>query len=437
MSRQAPHAAPPGKVPVIRGISVLPPLTALAEIAILFLLIYTVDQLTPNLAILDLSPHPFWIPVLLVSLQYGTVSGFIAAAVAIALSLFAGLPEQDIGENLFAYFLRVLGQPILWIGVALLVGQFRMRQLEAKQELRLANQTLTQQREDLAHHARDLRRRVEEIEQELATRYASAPHTPAAVLTQAMDEGGLRADTDLQAVFARAAIALFPDAVVTAYRLRDGVMAECAVCGRLPDTGPRIRITREDPLFRAIIDERRSLSVLTSAGENLLGRTGLAAVPIPAATVAGPDPLAASPATHEPPAASVPFGMLVIEHADPAAITGEGLMALEMLAHALSPRPPRPAAARVRDGAPVRRIRSVGMAAVPARPKAAQRADAPSPRIARDRRAMLVDRLTHGPETAHASVSISTPVPQAADDAGAPDDLPSPAHTAKPSSSEP
>ena len=50
------------------ALPVLPPLTALAEIVVLFALIYGLDQLTPNLSILDLSPHPFWIPVLLVSL---------------------------------------------------------------------------------------------------------------------------------------------------------------------------------------------------------------------------------------------------------------------------------------------------------------------------------------------------------------------------------
>lgn len=308
--------------PVTTGVPVFPPLTALIETAVLFIAIYGLDALMPGLGLLDLSPHPFWIPVLLVSLQYGTVSGFIAAAVAIALTLFAGLPEQDIGENLFAYFLRVWGQPILWIGVALLVGQFRMRQLAAKHELRLTNAALTRQRDDLARHSGDLRERIQALEQELATRYSVAPHATAAILAKTIAAGGLGVEGERQSVFHAAASALFPGAVLAAYCMRNGALSECAVAGRPADRGPRIRIEADEPLYRAVIEQGRVLSVLDAGHETILKDAGLAAAPIPGE------------------AAGTAFGMIVIEKADPLALSEEGIAALDLLAQSLSPRLP-------------------------------------------------------------------------------------------------
>ncbi len=446
----APQQTPDRKTPVDGGVSILPPLSALAEIVVLFALIYAIDKLTPNLAILDLSPHPFWIPVLLVSLQYGTISGFIAAAVAIAISLFSGLPEQDIGENLFAYFLRVLGQPILWIGVALLVGQFRMRQLGAKHELRVANQALKSQRDDLARHARELRGRVEVLEQELATRYSAPPHAGAAVLSQTMTAGGLHLGSDAQAVLAHAAKALFPGAVVTAYRVRDNIMAECAVCGRKPDSGPRIRIPHDDPLYRAVILQGRTVSVLEPGSDEVLAQTGLVAVPIPSEATAPPGPPAppdahpshqqsnpdgqavlASDRDMDAVRSSLPIGMLVMESADPAAISPQGILALEMLAHALAPRPPRPVVPKAAKPTPARRIRPEAPQGVAVRPKARQ-PDAQLPaRGASDRRAGLVDRLSKGPDLSHASVSITKPVPPLPGDTANPAGGASPDRAAK------
>lgn len=335
MTDRIPELQQDERPPDIKSLPVLPPLSALAEIVILFALIYIVDELTPTISVLDLSPHPFWIPVLLLSLQYGTVSGFLAAATAIGLSLYGGFPEQEIGENLFAYFLRVFGQPILWIGVALFVGQFRMRQLGAEQELRIANHTLTAQRDDLARHSQQLSSRVELLERELTTRHAVPPHATAAVLAKTIAAGGLHDERTGQAVLERAASAMFPDAIITAYRVRDGYMAEVAVSGRKIGAGPRIRIPGDDPLYRAVVEERRSVSVLEKDGESVLKSTGHAAVPIKAPLESEVIDMTAARAS-EHPAINV-FGMLVIEKARPAVITQEGIVALEQLARALEP----------------------------------------------------------------------------------------------------
>lgn len=380
--------------PPAEGLPVLPPWTALVEIAVLFGLIYGLDYLTPNLAILDLSPHPFWIPVLLVSLQYGTVSGFIAAAVAIALTQFAGVPEQDIGENLFTYFLRVWGQPILWIGVALLVGQFRMRQLAAKLELRHHNEVLLRQRDDLARHSAELRGRVERLEQELVTRQVSSPHRAAAALIGVIGAGGLSDDNDCQRILEEACKPVFPDATIVIYRLQDKMLVECAVVGRKPDTGPRIRIEPNDPIYRAVIERGRRLSVLDHAGELALAGAGLVAIPIASDTL------------------PVAFGMLVVEKADPDLLKVEGIKALELLAHAVAPRKARrmPLPATLSEEASERqlpRIAHIRMSALGGVKRRDQAQQVAPKVLKRDRRRSLVESLRHGSSDAAATVTIA------------------------------
>jgi hypothetical protein len=304
------------------GLPLLPPLTALVELAVAFALIYGLDWLNPQLGILDMQPHPFWIPVLLLGLQYGTVSGLVAAGAAILASLFAGLPEAGIGENHFAYFLRVWGQPILWIAMALLVGQFRMRQIATKQELRRLGVQLARQRDDLAHHADGLRTRCEMLERELAARRGAAPHLAVARLA-ALERGSEPALTR-QALGAVVDV-VFPGGRARLYRLVDGALVEQAGDDEQA-AGERRTIPRSHPLVMAVISGRASLSVLDASGERLLDGFGIVAVPVPLRDGSGA------------------CGMLALEQGAPDAVSAEGIAALEAIARVLSERIARTAA---------------------------------------------------------------------------------------------
>lgn len=75
----------------------------------------------------SVSPHPFWIIVLLVTVQYGTAEG-IFAALASTLVLYAGhIPMQKVDEPYFDYQLRLGLLPALWFITAFVLGELRMR----------------------------------------------------------------------------------------------------------------------------------------------------------------------------------------------------------------------------------------------------------------------------------------------------------------------
>ncbi|MGD9784910.1 MAG: hypothetical protein AB7E80_12075 [Hyphomicrobiaceae bacterium] len=313
------------------GLPVLPSLTALVELLALYGFIYLVDYLVPSIAVLELQPHPFWVPVVLMSLQYGTVSGLLAAGLAIAGALHAGLPEQDFGENHFAFFLRVWGQPLMWLGAALVIGQFRMRQIAAKQELDRLNRALRRQRDDLAEHATGLRKRCENLERALASASATPPHVGLAEIgmlrreaerLEQPDGAGRQRDHDaaagLPAAFARAVQAAFPDAEASLWKLEPTGLSKLTAPApeKITDAG----IARTDSLYRAVVIEKRRVTALDPPGErDLDGRAVLAA---PVIDMHGGSVL----------------GMVTLDRACPAALSAAGGMALDVLAAAIAPR---------------------------------------------------------------------------------------------------
>ena len=82
-------------------------------------------------------PHPYCIPVLLASCQYGMGGGFIAT-VAASVAYFIGLSPQSAAQDFYDYAGTVAIQPAAWLATALVVGG--LRNLHIHQYAELANQ---------------------------------------------------------------------------------------------------------------------------------------------------------------------------------------------------------------------------------------------------------------------------------------------------------
>ena len=292
---------------------ILPPLEALLELAVLLGLIALIDWLMPSVDVASLEPSPYWIPVLLLSLQYGTVAGLLAAAAATAAYVLNGFPELGIGENLFTYLLRVWALPILWIGVSLLVGQFRLRQIEVKQELKHQLTQRQAERDSLASYASDLEARCQRLERHMTAR---GPATGGALL-DALNELQDPA-ANLAEAFGAAARAAFPGGQLSVFAAMPTGF-EGVVQAGWPDNAPwRSEIPASDALYRAIVSDRRAPCALTVGDEFILGREGFAAHPIFA------------------PETGRVIGMVKLEHADPQLLTAATVGRLSIIAGAMA-----------------------------------------------------------------------------------------------------
>lgn len=274
------NAATSASEELATGLPVLPPLTAVIEVIVLVVLPGILDLFVPAFPSLnEMQPHFFWLPVLLLTLQYGSASGLLAAGTAIVLSSLLGWPEQEIGENHFSYLLRIWLQPVLWIATAVILGQLRLRQIERKQALGRAVAELTGQRQSLAEHARSLRERCDRLERLVSTRRGPDARDLLAALGRIdaadADPATHALGDALSLAFGQSAVSILTldgDALRIAYRH--------APPGAPPPPGP---IGTGSPFFTALAVERRALSVLTPGCEHDLDGRGLAAAPIIAA----------------------------------------------------------------------------------------------------------------------------------------------------------
>jgi len=262
---------------VARGPLLLPPRNAWLELGLFVLAIVAVDWTIPTFDLLRVEPNPCWLPVLLLSVQYGTVSGLLAAATCIGLSIHSGFPEQEIGENLFVYLLRVWAQPMLWIAVAVLLGQFRTRHIMERAELKQELAAMTSQRTALADYARNLRQRCDVLERHIAGGGNSEPVGVLAILSRL----GSDSQGDVRDVFRTCMAAVLPDARVTLWRLGPAGLEPLAST-RDEAASAQMRLETSSALVRELIERKAPLSVLTAAGERTLGGHAVMAVPIEA-----------------------------------------------------------------------------------------------------------------------------------------------------------
>lgn len=296
------------------GFRVLPPMTALLEILVLLVLPAALDYWWPAFPQLaDMQPHLFWLPVLLLSLQYGTISGLLAAGVAILLSAVLGWPDQEIGENHFNYLLRIWTQPMLWLVAAILLGQFRTRQIEQTQQLNRQVAEMASQRTILADHARSLRGRCEMLERLIAGR--TDPDSRALLNHLARLDSG---DGNEATAFAEALRLTFGDCQAAVCVHQDGelVLVSRVGTGR---SGVTDRFRPGNPIYEHIARHGQALSVMTPGDEGVLAQEGVAAVPIMARD-----------------GASV-VGMLKLEAADPTGLDAHTADRLSVIARHLAP----------------------------------------------------------------------------------------------------
>jgi hypothetical protein len=223
-----------------------------------------------------LKPHPFWIPVVLVSLQYGTIDGIVAVAACIATQWLLGWP-QSADEDYLAHVSRTLGEPVLWLGAALVIGEFRLRQIGEIEELRAELGEAVRQRDTLAGGLVGAHDRIRRLETELA---AMAPDRAAELIEvlSSLRPGAARATVE-RAIAVCAEVALAADCL-SLFELSAGALLATLRIGSGAGSSPVVRVQPGDPLYERVVRERAVLSTLRREDRSALRDYGLFAAPV-------------------------------------------------------------------------------------------------------------------------------------------------------------
>jgi len=221
-------------------------------------------------------PNPFWLPVLVLSLQHGMAAGLAAAVLAAALQLLDGPPPALLTEDLYSYVGRIAAEPIGWTCVALLIGHTRSRQLDHLKELEAELADQSQQAAVVADLCEDLRARTETLERHIAANAYASNVDVAEAITELHDSTW----DNFADRLARFVSLMTGAAEFSILMLRDGALEP--VFHPADDHRPAAGavVPSDDPLFAAIVNDRRTLSVACTADQALLGNRGVMAGPL-------------------------------------------------------------------------------------------------------------------------------------------------------------
>lgn len=223
----------------------------------------------------DVSPHPFWIIVVLAAAQYGTAEG-LAAALLSALTLLAfNLPPQDASPNIYDWLYTVAKTPLLWIVAAVTIGELREKHRAEREELR---RELTESRER-EHTIAQAYEWVREGKEKLEARIAGQLRSSVAVYQAARGLEAMAPEQVVQGVGELVTAVLNPEHF-SLYSVSANGLSLALTQGWTEDDAYLQRFAASSDLFRAVVNERRMLSISNPEHERILANQGMLAAPL-------------------------------------------------------------------------------------------------------------------------------------------------------------
>ena len=220
-------------------------------------------------------PHPFWIIVLLISVQYGTIDGIVCVFVTTLFLYMNNLPSQNIQETLFEYQFRISLRPFLWFTTTCVLGEMRMRLHHEKESLKTQLMDATEQLEIISHGYELIKATKENVERRLAGQLRSLASAYELIKEMETLEPG-RVILSIERIIC---FVLNPKKFsVFAF---GNLSFEAATAYGWKDDDHYIRRFQTDhPLTKDIVNRRCMLCVVNKKDEGILGGEGLVVVPL-------------------------------------------------------------------------------------------------------------------------------------------------------------
>jgi hypothetical protein len=252
---------------------------SLLRIAIEFALIFGAALLVKELLAATTSatyPNPLWFPVIALALAHGLAAGLVAAIVATALQFSGGLPAALMPEDMYSYIARITAEPVGWTCAALLIGHIRSRQIASSAELQTRLLDSRQHCAAVAELCEHLRQRAEILERQIAAT-ASASNTD---LVEAMSGLRLSGWDDFPRRLTHFVALMTGAPEFTVHLLRDNALELAFQPADAHGSAIDTSVAPVDPLFAAVVNERRIVSAARANDDAVLAGRAIMAGPI-------------------------------------------------------------------------------------------------------------------------------------------------------------
>ncbi len=224
---------------------------------------------------IDYKIHPFWVIILLVTVQYGSLEGIMATVLSTLFLYVGNVPIQKPEETHFDYELKLALVPTLWFITAFILGEMRTRQERDKQAVQKELDLALIETKTITESYESLRQVKESLEIILA--------------------GQLRTSTliyktlkSLSTLNPNLIILNLEKVVQPILNPRKFSIYTLGVDGLQPVTcygwGDEEKYVRRFPvdtaLYRAIVGKQHLLCVINPEDEKILGKEGIVAAPL-------------------------------------------------------------------------------------------------------------------------------------------------------------
>ncbi len=219
--------------------------------------------------------HPFWIVVLLVSVQYGTNAGLLAALASSVALLAGNLPPQALGQDRFTWLFHASQLPLLWFISAVVLGELRMRQIRERA-------ALARELEETARRERVLAegyKRLSALKDALETRVAGQLRTAVGMYESARAIEKLDPSEVLLGVANLIRSVMNPEKF-SVYLLRNGSLELAVEDGWAKEDGYARQYLAATAVFQEIVGRQRVLTVANPDDLMTLAGAGVIASPI-------------------------------------------------------------------------------------------------------------------------------------------------------------
>jgi polysaccharide biosynthesis protein PelD len=249
--------------------------SALIEIALFFVIALLLGWVTgASPRFIDTSPHPFWIIVLLISVQYGSNEGLLAVLVASLVLLLWNIPSQEIGQDFYGWLLDIMANPLMWLIAAVVIGEIRLRHIRERDVL-ISELHESQDREKtFAVSYEQVRARKERLELNIAGQVRT--ETAAYRAAKAMEK--LDPNQVIEGVATMVESALGAEKF-SLYLLEGDVLQRALTHGwsEQDEDTQDAEYRSQSPLYQAIIGKKETLCVINEVQERLLAGKGVLA----------------------------------------------------------------------------------------------------------------------------------------------------------------
>jgi hypothetical protein len=223
----------------------------------------------------SLEPHPFWLLVALVSVQYGTNEGVFAAALSSIVLLSGKLPVQSIDTDFYAHVLHLGARPLLWLVSAVVLGELRNR--HARREIDLEQQLGQSRKRE--HGIALAYQELKAAHEKLEVSVASELRTVVSIYRAAKTLQNLSVNEVMAGAVNLVSVVLGPEKF-SVYTVEGGALTLGLKRGWTTEDGYETTIWPDNPLFQTVVVGQRYVSAADAVDERVLARQGVLAGPL-------------------------------------------------------------------------------------------------------------------------------------------------------------